>query len=240
MISIKSKQLRRSLYPIKIDIKFDVHDIRKYPAIDIADELRLINQNFLLNIKPEELFNFAFLSTEKKILAPNITSMLEFYDKTVALFATQILRQKTDKLRASVIIHLFSVVQQLYIKNHDIHSIRIILATFDHPSIFRLRETWRKFRIQKPKFYTALKYLWNVFSQENNWDDYHSWLEQKFIKDCLNKNQPMLLFIGYLLSKMIIDHYRYYEISNHNKNEKSSRVHMTFIEYIKSSPKHYK
>ncbi|CAF4120954.1 unnamed protein product, partial [Rotaria sordida] len=108
MISIKSKQLRRSLYPIKIDIKFDVHDIRKYPAIDIADELTLINQNFLLNIKPEELFNFAFLSTEKKILAPNITSMLEFYDKTVALFATQILRQKTDKLRASVIIHLFS------------------------------------------------------------------------------------------------------------------------------------
>ncbi|CAF5073674.1 unnamed protein product, partial [Rotaria sp. Silwood1] len=108
MVSIKSKQLRRSLFPIKLDFKFDIHDIRKYSAIDIADELTLINQNFLLHIKPEELFNFVFLSTDKKILAPNITSMLEFYDRTVSLFATQILRQKTDKIRASVIIHLFS------------------------------------------------------------------------------------------------------------------------------------
>ncbi|CAF3131306.1 unnamed protein product, partial [Rotaria sp. Silwood2] len=108
MVSIKSKQLRRSLFSIKTDLRFDIHDIRKYSAIDIADELTLINQNFLLHIKPEELFNFAFLSTEKKTLASNITSMIEFYDRTIALFATQILRQKTDKLRASVIIHLFS------------------------------------------------------------------------------------------------------------------------------------
>lgn len=35
--------------------------------------------------------------------------MLEFYDRMIALFITQILRQKTDKMRASVIIHLFSV-----------------------------------------------------------------------------------------------------------------------------------
>lgn len=63
----------------------------------------------------------------------------------------------------------------------------------------------------------ALKYLWNVLSQENHWEDYYLWLEQKFIKDCLNKNQPMLLFIGYLLSKMITDHYRYYETANLNR-----------------------
>ena len=35
--------------------------------------------------------------------------MLEFYDRTVSLFATQILQQKTSKMRASVIIHLFLV-----------------------------------------------------------------------------------------------------------------------------------
>ncbi|CAF3281461.1 unnamed protein product [Rotaria sp. Silwood2] len=151
-----------------------------------------------------------------------------------------IFSSKADEERHMMWIHQSNVVQQLYIKNHDIHSIRIILSTFDHPSVFRLREAWRMFRVQKPKFYRALKYLWNVLSQENNWDDYHSWLEQKFIKDCLNKNQPMLLFIGYVLSKMINDHFRYYQISNHNKNKKSSRVNMTLIEYIKSSPKHYK
>jgi hypothetical protein len=50
----------------------------------------------------------------------------------------------------------------------------------------------------------------------------------------------MLLFIGYLLSKMIIDRYRYYQISsNHNQNDISSRVNMTLVEYIKSSPKHF-
>ncbi|CAF1065250.1 unnamed protein product [Rotaria magnacalcarata] len=239
MYSMKSKEIRRSRFLLKTDIKFDIHDIRRYQAVDIADELTLINQSLLLLITPVELFNFAFLSNEKKFLAPNITTMLEFYDRTVALFAAQILRQRTDKIRASIIIHLFSVVQHLYIKNHDIHSIRIILATFDHPSIFRLRNTWRIFRIQKPKFYTALKYLWNVLGQKNNWEDYHLWLEQKFIKDCLNKKQPMLLFIGYLLSKMIIDHYRYYTISSHSKTSTLSRVHMTLIDYVKSSPKNY-
>ncbi len=85
-----------------------------------------------------------------------------------------------------------------------------------------------------------MKYLWNVLSQENNWDEYRLWLEEKFIKDCVNKNQPMLLFIGYLLSKMIIDRYRYYQISsNHNQNDISSRVNMTLVEYIKSSPKNF-
>ena len=48
----------------------------------------------------------------------------------------------------------FQVIQQLYTKNHDLHSIRMILAAFDHPSIFRLRDTWRTFRREKPKFYT--------------------------------------------------------------------------------------
>ena len=48
----------------------------------------------------------------------------------------------------------FQVIQQLYTKNHDLHSIRMILAAFDHPSVFRLRDTWRTFRSEKPKFYT--------------------------------------------------------------------------------------
>lgn len=48
----------------------------------------------------------------------------------------------------------FQVIRQLYTKNHDIHSIRMILAAFDHPSVFRLRDTWRTFRREKPKFYT--------------------------------------------------------------------------------------
>ncbi|CAF1498064.1 unnamed protein product [Adineta steineri] len=80
----------------------DVYDIRKYQATDIANELTLINQNLLLRIKPEELFNFVFLSSEKKMLAPNLTSMVEFYNRTVLLFATQILQQKTDKMRVTV------------------------------------------------------------------------------------------------------------------------------------------
>jgi hypothetical protein len=54
--------------------------------------------------------------------------MLEFYDRTVLLFATQILRQKTDKMRANVIIHLFSVWAQhknlIYISEDEINKLR--------------------------------------------------------------------------------------------------------------------
>lgn len=65
MYSIKSKQIRRSRFTLKSELKSDLQDIRKYQAIDIADELTLINQNLLLSIKPEELFNLVFLSPEK-------------------------------------------------------------------------------------------------------------------------------------------------------------------------------
>ncbi|UJR14903.1 hypothetical protein I4U23_001887 [Adineta vaga] len=197
MFPIKSDVGISSETSINIEYKYEKDDIRQYRAIEIANELTFINQNLLRRIKPEELLNLAFLSTEKKILAPNITTMLEFYERTILLFATQILRHQTDKQRASVIIHLFSVIQQLYIKNHDIHSIRIILATFDHPSVFRLRETWRIFRRENPNFYTAFKYLWNVLSQENNWSDYRLWLEEKFIKDYDYRSLSILSNLSY-------------------------------------------
>ena len=49
----------------------------------------------------------------QEVFAPNITLMLDFFDRTSALFATQILRQRTDHLRAAVIIHLFLVGRRL-------------------------------------------------------------------------------------------------------------------------------
>lgn len=61
----KSKIISHQSSSSPTELQFDSDDIRKYQAIDIANELTLINRNFLLRIKPEELFNFAFLSTEK-------------------------------------------------------------------------------------------------------------------------------------------------------------------------------
>ncbi|CAF0871699.1 unnamed protein product [Adineta ricciae] len=235
-IKFESDTSSESLNNIQID--YDADDIRKYQPVDIATQLTLFNRHFLLLIQPEELINFAFLSTEKKTLAPNLTIIFAFYDRTVRLFATQILKHQLLEQRASIIKHLVLVIQQLFTVNHDLQSIRLILATFDHPSIFRLRQTWRIFRRENPNLYITLKYFWNVLSQGNNWSDYRLWIEEKFIKDCLSKKQPMVLFVGYLLSKMISDHYRYYRIySNDSSNEKSSRVHQNLIEYVKlSSP----
>ena len=65
MIAQKLKLFRRSWLPIHTEVKLDTYDIRKYQATDIANELTLINQKLLCRIKPEELFNFAFLSTKK-------------------------------------------------------------------------------------------------------------------------------------------------------------------------------
>lgn len=65
MFSIKSKFIPRRWSPATTEIKSDTYDVRKYQVMDIANELTLINQNLLLRIKPEEIFNFAFLSTEK-------------------------------------------------------------------------------------------------------------------------------------------------------------------------------
>jgi len=65
MFSIKSKFIPRRRSPATTELKSDTYDVRKYQVMDIANELTLINQNLLLRIKPEEIFNFAFLSTEK-------------------------------------------------------------------------------------------------------------------------------------------------------------------------------
>ncbi len=106
----RSRQRSRSWLPMNTKLKLDAYDIRKYRPADIADELTLINRTLLLRIKPEELFNFAFLSIEKvhvfyykktiirgtlsffffvkDIFAPNVTLMLKFYERTSAVFGT--------------------------------------------------------------------------------------------------------------------------------------------------------
>lgn len=48
----------------------------------------------------------------------------------------------------------------------------------------------------------------------------------------------MLLFLGYPLSKMINDRYRYYQLASTTaENESSARVHQTLVAYIESSPR---
>jgi hypothetical protein len=79
MFSTKSKQSSRPWSPITTELKLDAYDIRKYRANDIADELTLINQTLLLSIKPEELCNFAFLSTKKVQLIFLINQLFKFF-----------------------------------------------------------------------------------------------------------------------------------------------------------------
>ena len=142
-------------------------DLRRYSPENLADQLTLMNRNLFLQIRPEEIEHFRFCSSR---LAPNVSRLFQFYNRLVALFATEILKQPTEKSRVSVIVHLFLVsrqktmflfsrlspqtIRQLYLKNHDIHSLRTILAAFDHPSVYQLQKTWRKFRLDYPKFYT--------------------------------------------------------------------------------------
>ena len=98
----------------------DGFDVRRYSPMNLADELTLINQQLLLRIHPKEFSDFRYLSVQKEKFAPNITLMFEFYDRIVAVFATQILKQKTDKSRASVIIHLFAVGESLSVTSEII------------------------------------------------------------------------------------------------------------------------
>ena len=127
-------------------------DLRRYSPEELADQLTLLNRDFFLQIRPEEIEDFRFFSS------PNVSRLFAFYDRLVSLFATEILKHSTEKSRVSVIVHLFLVARQLYLKNHDIHSLRTILAAFDHPAVHQLQKTWRKFRLDFPKFYMYVRF----------------------------------------------------------------------------------
>ncbi|CAF1269282.1 unnamed protein product [Didymodactylos carnosus] len=64
-LSGKPKPIPRSWLPLTKQLKLDNYDIREYDPKQIANELTLINQRLLLKIKPDELFDFRFVSTDK-------------------------------------------------------------------------------------------------------------------------------------------------------------------------------
>ena len=62
---MQPEPLLREWTPISTELTLDNYDIRKFRPDEIANELTVINRSLLLNIRREEFFDFAFLSTRK-------------------------------------------------------------------------------------------------------------------------------------------------------------------------------
>ena len=138
--------VRKSLEPRETIIPKDntkIFDIFIMDPIEIARQITLFTQYLYRNIGCEELLLGGWTKKDKMEKSPNITLLIERFNKISRWIMEEILSYDYSRDRAKVVQFFISVAEEL--KNmHNLNDCFAVITTFNHLSIKRLKRTWKK------------------------------------------------------------------------------------------------
>ena len=123
--------------------KEKVFDIFNWDPKEIARQITLYTQFIYRNINCQELLLAGWTKSDKMEKSPNVSKLIERFNKITQWSMEEILSYDTSSDRAKVIEIFISVANEL--KNiHNLNDCFAIMTIFNHLSIKRLKRTWSK------------------------------------------------------------------------------------------------
>ena len=134
----KSKKINnKSLYKYPYFYIFDFTDE------EIARNLTLISYKMMSSIDVKELWSCNFSKEDKMTKAPNITKLIERFDKLMLFIIEDICSYETNKARAKIITKWANIAQKCK-DFHNYNDLLIINQCFNHYLVKKLISTWKK------------------------------------------------------------------------------------------------
>jgi hypothetical protein len=140
---------------------------------EIARQLSLIEHEIFCSVAPTELQFARWKNRNRKKLAPNVVSLINWFNKVTNWVATEIVTTFQLKRRIRVVSRFIQICKMCY-DLMNFNAAMEILSSLNMTCIDRLKDTWKGLP-KKDK--ETLDYLRHVFQAKKNYQNYRNVLE---------------------------------------------------------------
>jgi len=158
-------------------------------AKELAQQLTFADHTIFKKIRFEEFFHTNW--TKHKEKAPNVTTMIQWFNEVSLWIMSQLVLSKDVKERAKLLSKFISVGQEMRNLN-NFNGTMLVLSALNNSSIRRLTDTWEKISPKKIKDLDTLQELLNP-------DDSFANLKTA-LKNCVEC--PTIPFMGVYLTQI--------------------------------------
>ena len=141
-INIRSKT-KRKMANNKNPYKYPYFYIFDFSDEEIAKNLTLISYKMMSCIDVNELWNSNFSKEDKLSKAPNVTKLIDRFDKLMFFIIEDICSYETAKARAKLITKWANIAKKCK-DLHNYNDLLIINQCFNHYLLKKLVSTWKK------------------------------------------------------------------------------------------------
>jgi son of sevenless len=169
------------LEPLKDSSLFD------WDPKEISRQIALLEFKMLRNIEPRECYNQNWVKKDKEILAPNIVTFCNWFNKLSSYLVSSIVFEENLKERARKLqVLIQSANESKLILNFN--AVFSIVSAISTSAVFRLKKTWEEIPKKYHKMYSELD---KFVSIEGNY---------KLLRSSLSKTDSCIPYIGMYLT----------------------------------------
>ncbi len=127
-----------------------------FSAKDVAWNITLMDFEKYSKIRPSELLNKSWISSNKMTLAPNVIAYIDNFNLIGNLVASTVLKEQDIRRRVKVVESWIVIGRHLRNLN-NLHGVVAIVSGLTLASIHRLKQTWAKVRKKYMGYFTTLQ-----------------------------------------------------------------------------------
>lgn len=180
-----------SKFPKQIVPEGDGLFLHNWDPVEVARQLTLYEFEIFARIAPYEFMNQRWTKKEKATEAPNITKMIQWFNKLNIYFVTHVITEFDVAKRAERMKYVFRVADECR-KIRNFNGLFEICSSLAHQSIHRLKKTWEACG---PGFDKKFAELQAITLPENNF---------KNLREVINPTQSCIPYIGVFFTDMIM------------------------------------
>jgi len=174
---------------IEIKPKFN-NPILRWPSMEIARQLSLIDFENFVKIQPKECLNQSWAKGQRETKAPGICGMVSQFNTVSMWIGTVIVQHPDMKERAEVIEKFIEIAKKLWELN-NLNGVFTLTAGLALAAVYRLKKTWPLINDDSKKSFEDLQ---KAISREGNFAEI-----RKRIK---NVKPPAMPYIGIYLTDL--------------------------------------
>ncbi|XP_065059652.1 ras-specific guanine nucleotide-releasing factor 2-like isoform X2 [Rhopilema esculentum] len=162
----------------------------KFSTLQLAEQLTYIHHTLLSIIPAREFLDTAWMKDDKDVAAPNILRVINNFNMTSRLIASDILSKQSASLRAGA-IEKWAVVADVCRCMHNFNGLLAVITSFTSSAVYRLKKTWEKVSKQTR---ILLEKLQSIVSAEGRFRNM-----REALRSC---DPPCVPYLGYYLTDL--------------------------------------
>jgi len=171
----------------------EVSQLRYMAPQEIAAQLMVIENEYFLQIKPDELVMGRWRKSNKDELAPNVIAFISWFNRTTNWIITEIVTALTVKQRAKI-IERFIEIGEYSISINNANTAMEVVSALNQGPVYRLKQSWEEISEKHKESWAKVK---DFMSPDSNYAKLRELMKN------WKEDEDRLPYVGLLLQDLI-------------------------------------